>query len=331
MRITTALWDGSRWLIGGVVDPYDEAACRGMIWTSEDGRAWTEAEVPQPVCIGITAMTQGKDGYIAAGRRCYEDGRSTAILWRSADARQWKPLGSGYLGDTFEECFAVENVGVTEAGIVLAARKGYPPGGEVRVFESPDGVDWRKVSPETFGAEPVPPDAPHQFRVRLFGADMVQVDESHVVLATGCNNECTVGLWRSGEAWTWKKVGEVDAGFAREVSIVDGPRLLVTTGDDVATTWVPDADGSYRFVDGRAISQTSLAYDGGVYLLAGQSESGTVVAVSSDGEAWTDTLAPEGCSFYDVVGGRSQFLAATYSTRESSDCDKLWLVHLEGG
>ena len=319
-------------MVGSVFGLDGGCGLDALVWTSEDGRVWTRAEVPDDRCFHLTAMTHGADEYIAVGRDCDATGRTTGVFWRSEDARHWELLGTAFLGTVYDECVGVEGVGVTDAGIYLNARTG----NKHEVFRSPDGVDWERVSPRTFGVPPKPDDAPSGYWGGLLGTDMVQVDPTTVVLAGGCVNICPVTVWRSGDGFDWTELGRFEVNSALEVSIAVGPQIVLAVepcDEDVscggeAVIWVLDDDGSLRETQTIQMDSPNLAYAGDGYLLVGTATgSGQQVFVSPDGLEWTRSPADlVECRIRELIPGPSQVLVSTNGAFEGSDCDGLWLV-----
>jgi len=341
-EVRAGIWDKEvGWIVTGAHNCPDLSDCwhDPAIWTSADGRAWTRAQVPQQRFSVVTAITRGADAYFAAGYQC--EGRTTALIWRSVDARRWERHGSFDLGSTDDgECNTVNNLAATDAG--LFATVGFDVIDRRYVYRSPDGVDWTPVNPERFG---LPADE------ALYVTATVQVDRSTAILVGACS-DCPVAAWQSGDGADWTDLGRLDAqGFVRALASAAGPRLVVATSalnpyaepgqcpECRVSVWALEDDGTFREGgDTALVYDPELAVVGNTYLLVGTGQlPGEYGAfASADGLAWTGiSIDSQLCGASELVGGPTQALILTNaydnSGKTTDACGGMWLGEVTAG
>ena len=344
--ITTGMWGDGRWIVGGFV--WCDLGWCPRIWTSNDGRSWTGAELPEQdgMSVKVTAFARDTHGYVGAALTCTANGvlkTSTALFWRSADGGRWEVIGSVKLGTIAEDCVGIDHLVATEAGLVgtTQLRKASPS----FVIESSEGVDWAPTSSESFG---LPPETP------LSEPDTIQVDPSSAIIAAGCR-ACPVAVWRSGKGRAWTELGRLaPEDSVHELSVAMGPRPVVAAfainqelyGEqpvcDLAcrtSVWALE-DGSFRQVFNPDMPhRPRLAFTGDAYLLVGTSAvpRESVAYASVDGLEWTKVPTDPGvCRAGDLIAGPSQtlFLGTPFGYPSGPDeslpnedaCGGMWLV-----
>lgn len=111
------------------------------VWTSADGRTWTQADVRAAPDVRrsstIEAITAFGDGFLAVGGR----GQFTPVVWRSPDGREWEHVTDerGVLSQvTLNDVVAVDDILVAVGRDVAESRGG--------VWISADGAHWHAVS-----------------------------------------------------------------------------------------------------------------------------------------------------------------------------------------
>jgi hypothetical protein len=111
----------------------------GHLWTSADGRSWTEADVPsQGQPMGVDAVHADADGFVLAGSVLQDGSTWVPAIWTSADGSAWTrasslPVGGGHA------------LGVTRApdGSYIAAIE--LDDAPTQLVSSPDGLTWSTV------------------------------------------------------------------------------------------------------------------------------------------------------------------------------------------
>jgi hypothetical protein len=110
---------GTSWSVGGVTAADGETPPPGhaarfiaggsgawaaigadSVWTSPDGRAWTLTSatgLPKRPGDYVTVLKRTSSGFIAAGANLPDGGRSTPVIFLSADGKRWSRLGGGQL------------------------------------------------------------------------------------------------------------------------------------------------------------------------------------------------------------------------------------------
>lgn len=148
---------GDRIVAGGVAELSGRgvASEQYLLWTSEDGRTWTEVspdEVVLPGASVITGLAVGTSGIVMVGRGPLID---EPAVWFSADGRSWHrapPEQEGF-GSRFRNGFAwggLRAVAAGPGGYVAVGGDGQCGGGdcpsaEAAVWTSTDGETWARV------------------------------------------------------------------------------------------------------------------------------------------------------------------------------------------
>jgi WD40 repeat protein len=109
-----------------------------VIWTSRDGRSWTDVPTPAdvfPPGSSISQITAGPDGFVAVGRV-----GSSAAIWYSPDGRDWHLHGTGPDGLQLNSV-AAGDAGYVAVGASMDCRTTCPSR-EAIVMTSVDGETW---------------------------------------------------------------------------------------------------------------------------------------------------------------------------------------------
>jgi hypothetical protein len=125
----------------------DDNSYRVVVWTSGDGRSWTDVPIQAevfPSGSSIYDLTSGPDGFVAIGRA-----GNLAAIWTSADGRRWRLVFPGpgvFVGSGVQ----LSSVAATDAGYVAVGASAVCsgqgcPSREAVVMTSTDGETWVRV------------------------------------------------------------------------------------------------------------------------------------------------------------------------------------------
>lgn len=116
-----------------------------VVWTSRDGRSWTDVNTPADVFPRgsfVFEITAGPEGFVAVGRT-RADRVSTAAIWTSPDGQDWR------LHRPVPEGVVLDSVAAGEAGYVAVGSSTECDQGcasrEAVVMTSADGETWIRV------------------------------------------------------------------------------------------------------------------------------------------------------------------------------------------
>jgi hypothetical protein len=189
------------------------------IWSSGDGRTWTEAKQSTPYTrANVTGIAIGGPGFVAVG---FDD--VGAVAWTSTDGAVWTRID-----DPSFASGRLLAVAATPAGLVAV---GTDAGG-ARAWTSLDGTAW--VPTDHFGSRSTWPTA-----VAATSFGVVAVDAGmrgdHVWLSPDGNG------WRPLSDPTWSGSTEIDA-------VVGSGRTVVVAGssEGTAVLWLGREPGSAR-------------------------------------------------------------------------------------
>ena len=123
-----------------------------VMWTSADGRSWTDVPVDPEVFPregSIDALTHGPGGFVAVG----SDGDRPAV-WRSADGLGWHRVSSKAFASRVAlpgRSSAMWSIAASELGYVAVGVDGFCEiecrSVEAAIWTSKDGESWTRVSP----------------------------------------------------------------------------------------------------------------------------------------------------------------------------------------
>lgn len=130
--------------VGYVALGFDPDTDEGLVWTSRDGRAWSEALVVpefeiQPSINDIVALGEG---FVAFGSTAHDE---RAALWTSLDGRNWQRV----LGLPTSPSSTVNSVTASGARLVAVGASYADEGTFALAWASEDGIDWRATLDDT--------------------------------------------------------------------------------------------------------------------------------------------------------------------------------------
>lgn len=216
--------DGDGWLAVGAHEPrcYDICAPdRALVWTSTDGKSWTEIPERKALDGGwMNAVDHGPTGFVAVG----ESANAGAAVWTSLDGLAWAlvskdPLFVGPAGPDYGT--AATGVAVTDRGTAVVGYAGLADDTmAVMTWWSPSGSAWSRAD-ETWASDSMPTVAatPDGFLGTWSGA-------------------CPGGIWASnGPSWRCDASDPPFAGFQPAAGAASETITVVVGTLDVA----PDA------------------------------------------------------------------------------------------
>jgi hypothetical protein len=174
--------------------------CRGKIWTSTDGRAWSKTDIEPALLYEITASDQG---LAVGGEFAILDEHARGAVWTSFDGIAWTRV----LESDTQLTEGIELVAAGESGLVAAGTAAGGPGpvGQPRAWTSPDGLSWT-----------VHEDVPQFSAIAATGPGFVAVGTEELV-ENACNagavGDCRAAVWTSVDGITWTRVPHDDAIF----------------------------------------------------------------------------------------------------------------------
>ncbi|MEU8381498.1 hypothetical protein [Streptosporangium sp. NPDC048865] len=316
----------------------DDGTTGAVAWVSPDGRAWNRVgtrEIGMPDKVrGIKAVVAKGDAVVALADPA--QGQSTSVILRSADGgRSWQRTGAA-LDDVVPEPGALA---VAADGFVLVPTQQRSDKGEVRVYCSPEGADWKAcgaitgLGPEGTGVK----------RLASSSAGVAAVVESGF-------ERYTVHTSEDGRDWDrTTDLGEVP-GSLRALALSDDGTLVVG-GDERAA----DVDnrvvlitapkgGEPRPVSLGGIQGLARAARETARVAAGDGRFVAVGAVSGDAGIWSSAGGenwkaggpaqllggPRRQALADVAHGRRGWLAAGSTMTDASSTEPLLLTSSDG-
>ncbi len=316
----------------------DDGTTGAVAWVSPDGRAWDRVETRE---IGMPDKVRGIKAVVARGDAVVAladpaQGQSTSVILRSADGgRSWQRTGTA-LNDVVPEPGALA---VAAGGFVLVPTQQRSDKGEVRVYCSPEGADWKAcgtitgLGPEGTGVK----------RLASSSAGVAAVVESGF-------ERYTVHTSEDGRDWSrTTDLGEVP-GSLRALALSDTGTLVVG-GDERAA----DVDnrvvlitapkgGEPRPVPLSGIQGLARAARETARVAAGDGRFVAVGAVSGDAGIWSSASGedwkaggpaqllggPRRQALADVAHGRRGWLAAGSTMTDASSTEPLLLTSSDG-
>ena len=297
-----------------------------ILWTSPDGRTWTDVTPEGFASIGITSVVEFDGGLVGVGRGdTISVDSELAAVYRSDDGLTWRTVEGGDemrgqmidVVATPDGLFAVGGVpGADSAGIWRSAdgetwertggdiehaflwsiAEGGPglvavgwrrnPDPDLAVWTSPDGVDW-SLSPDPEGF------------AGYEATDVVDLDGTLVMVGSSFSGEGG-RIWFSEDGITWEVAdvaGEMDGAYARAVALT--PAGLVALGGSTTAmegmAWI-SADGRswqpWGIPVPNAFFNGAHAADDGLVLLTGATQAGTLeTGIEAYAMIWSATLA----------------------------------------
>ena len=115
-----------------------------IFWTSTDGRTWTRVDdktLGGPASDTPQLAVAWRDGWAVAGSSTI-NGRTSVVVWTSADGRSWRRTTVTALGTDPDPLSAATSLNVVDGGLVVGARLGT----RLAVATSADGNAWRALT-----------------------------------------------------------------------------------------------------------------------------------------------------------------------------------------
>jgi serine/threonine protein kinase len=261
------------------------------VWTSVNGRTWSEGSVPsEPGNQGIAAVAPGGPGYVAVGSSDSDTGTDAAV-WTSKDGSTWARDHSQVFGGPGDQ--AIRRVLVAPPGLMAVGSDG-PVGNLDAAVWLFDGHTWSIEHDPTFGGTG---DQEMRSAVRFEGGLVA------VGFDTG-GDGMDAAVWMSPDGISWSRVqSDAFGGPGDQIMITvegGGPGLVAVgsttaSGNEDGAVWT-SADGKtwQRADDPSAFGGPGdqeiigvVSTDSG--LVAGGFDLGTTDAViwtSTDGLTW---------------------------------------------
>ena len=255
--------------LGVIAVGTDEAS--GAIWTSPDGRSWTQVQddrlssSPYP----LWRIIAGGPGWVAVG----DDGRGNGWVWLSDDGIDWSVITDDtFSSDRYGGPVALYDVVVHGDQLVAVGTIGYLDTPSLRngVWVSDDGLEWELAAPDGGPALAVSRDDARGVLVGFDDTPLLSIDGFawtegaapappptaqvvfHDTWALAAGRDYAAGVWVSidgGETWT--QSNPTTPGFAADsltqdvAATVDGGVVVVGTRPGVlAKAALGEANGS---------------------------------------------------------------------------------------
>jgi hypothetical protein len=246
-----------------------------MVWTSTDGREWTDLPQPGFENEGLTSVIPVDGGLLAVGRGDTLDvDTELAAAWMSQDGTSWRRVEGGP-----EMRGQMIDVAATEMG--LFAVGGVPGEDAAGIWRSTDGETWERTGGEFESA---------------FMWAIAEGGPGLIVVGWRRNPEPDLAVWTStdGEEWTLAPDPEGFEGF-EGVDVIEYNDTPVMIGGSVfeseARIWTSTdavvwevADVSESLAD--ASTRKLVATPFGLVALGGRGMDGAAW-ISPDGVSWT--------------------------------------------
>ena len=115
-----------------------------IFWTSTDGSTWTRVDdktLDGPASDTPQLAVAWRGGWAVAGSST-TNGRTSVVVWTSADGRSWRRTTVTALGTDADPLSAATCLNVVDGGLVIGARLGT----RLAVATSADGRSWRPLT-----------------------------------------------------------------------------------------------------------------------------------------------------------------------------------------
>ena len=256
-------------------------ACNGAVWTSEDGRNWTEVIdddwLGNPIAVagGVTA---GGPGWVAVGG----DGRGNGAIWISEDGVDWTAVQDDDLLASAGSHVYMSDVAAGGPGLVAVGSTGFWEAGTERsaIWVSTDGFDWERLPDDTID------------HGELFRIVRDEAGRRLMVISRPTSTVPDWMLWTSSDGINWSPTsspGRLIDGVSWNDDRIVAAGLVSTDG---GATWtdvgsdLPGFDGSYRMSDviGFGDQIVVVGYQPGI-----MSRAGWGAAAGSTAAVWIGT------------------------------------------
>jgi len=314
-------------------DPSADFRQDGVIFTSDDGIAWTRLAENDPALttgtVLMSGIVEGGPGLVAVGWSCPDDGSPCEdgpfpTVWSSVDGTSWNRSPVDVSIGTMQDVVATDN-GLVAAGHVaewvddvLWSRP--------TIWTSPDGVNWSQAWQDDPAQNP---DWPPSRGVIL----KLAVNPDGLIIALGKAEDgvggAVIAVWISTNGQDWERVEADSAAFTVTTGLLGvipldatwGPAGFVVVGSEASEGDFYSASGFnvaiWRSPDGRAWTRvdttdqdfgttgslSSIAALGSGYVAAGPSmgfvdewpsTEPVTVWTSLDGSRWNQVLEVDG-------------------------------------
>ncbi len=268
----------------------------GGAWVSNDGRAWSRAQLPNQVLARPAAIAWTGSGYVMVGVS-RDTSAPRAAVWLSPDGRSWQRVpdavafdiggyfmtlgsaGSGGLADVAALADgSLVAVGRSCTGTTTDAARWQQPVCRPLVLRSPDGQTWtRAYAPAAGGAGLSAVAASGSIVVAVAGGQGASTDSAALVVGDAKG-------WRAVDAPGVPRLDRVAAfgGGFLALSTATAKVTLWTSPDGVAWTEIPDVPPP---ADVTGLRDVDLAVAGDQVVIAG----------------WAEVNSPAGTAF-SIVG-----------------------------
>ena len=255
-----------------------DGAFGSILWSSPDGRSWTDVTPEGFASVGIVSVVPFEGGFVGVGRaNTTEVDLEVAAVYRSDDGLDWRRV----TGDDMDG--QLIDVVATDAG--LFAVGGVPAADAAGIWHSTDGESWSRVGP----------DLEHAFlwSIAEGGPGLVAVGWRR-------NPEPDLAVWTSADdGRTWELSQDPERGAGSEatdvIALESGDISMVGGAHDGSggRMWA-SADGitwELAMIDGSdlipgAVARTVSSLSGGLVAVGGSETMEALAWFSADGRSW---------------------------------------------
>lgn len=289
-----------------------------VLWTSDDGRTWTDVTPTEFASYGLVSLARLGDRLVAVGRGdTINVEANVAAVLLSDDGLNWRPADTRILGQLID-------VMVTDDGLLAVG--GVPMGDSAGIWRSSDGESWERLGPDfehaflwsiveggpglvaagwrrnpepdlavwtsTDGAEwTLAPDP--EGSASFEAHDLVALPGGTLVMTGSAFDGSGGRIWTSPDGVAWELAdADFEGGAAR--TLIDAPAGLVALGfrDMSAVAWVSTDAGRTWAQLGRPIpdaylSGGFLSDDGVLHLLGGTQEGTLETGITGRAMVWS--------------------------------------------
>ena len=273
------------------------------LWTSADGREWTDITPAEFASVGIAGVVEFDGGLIGVGRgNTIDVDANQAAVYRSDDGVTWRTVDTDMAGQLID-------VVATDQGFFAVG--GVPGADAAGIWRSTDGETWERA-----GA-----DFEHAFlwSIAEGGPGLVAVGWRR-------NPEPDLAVWTStdGDEWTLAPDPEGFAGFeATDVIDFDGRLVMVGSSFDGTRGQI------WTSVDGIAWELADVDFEGtyarnvnrtpaGLVATGGGADANGRTWISRDGLTWEPLGDPQPGAFFNSAYPTDDGLLITGATQEGT-------------
>ena len=253
--------------IGPLPDRADGAP-RSVIWSSDDGRTWSNDQ--EVNAVDLTAIAAGPAGVVVAGQGSIDGGGSGAVVLTSRDGTTWQPAAFQPAAGQF-----VHDIVPFGAGWLAVGGQG-DEGEEhnAAAWRSPDGHTWQQAAAADSFSTPN--------RAVWMTAVTVRPGGRAVAVGPGPDGQATI--WGSADGVAWSMVAST--ADAERASGTYGPTDVIATPDrTVMVGDYPDIGSDYP---------SERRWSPGVWTDPAPPDAGTV-------EQWVTTCPSRPASLVEIL------------------------------